>query len=102
MHVKLAPIAHGNHDNIHFNFYVGSKKNRVIKAKFVAFSDTGKAYLSHFSSNIPLEFIDIDHLFKTMYEKFATKEYKLQDLSIQLLSERRRAFTTQQLLTLYK
>lgn len=99
MGYNLFPISHGNHDNLHFIFKVGSKRKPMINIKIVAFLNTGKAYITHSMYKFPTNLINFKELFKVINECF--EKYDM-ELVVNESDWENKNLTTEQLLTKLK
>lgn len=75
--IKLRPVGIGKHNNIHYSFTIGSRKNNIISIKLTGFNDTGIAYISNAKFNDLLSFINKDYLTEVIKDKLSKFDFTL-------------------------
>lgn len=70
-------INHGNNNNIHLKFILGSKKNPTAKINLVAFPDTGLAYIVRTTSIVDVKIIDKNYVFDKINNDLNKLDFKL-------------------------
>ncbi len=76
MTCKLNPVAHGNHNNIHFNFIIKSSKINLINAKINVLEDKGYIMLIKFPG-VSQELINLNNLHSLISEKLKKYDVSL-------------------------
>lgn len=73
----IMPVGHGNHNNIHLIFKIGSKKQPMVRIKMVGFFDTGNCYILNSVSKIPYDFLNHKVIFQKINELLEKHELNL-------------------------
>lgn len=79
--IKLFPLDHGKHDNLHMKFVIGPKKSPTIRLHIITFFETGYAYIADAMYKLPKEFINFDFLEETLKKKLSAYDFSLELIS---------------------
>ena len=76
--IKLTPVSHGNHNNIHFKFKISKGKEiNLITIKLVAFEELGECYVTMVRTPFDLKFINKELILELLTKKVKSFDFDL-------------------------